>query len=265
MKHVVLIRHGQSLAQQAAKHHQNGSGKSKGSRYSRKNDPELQDCFLSHKGVQQAIDLSRNEILLKYHFDLICTSPLTRAIATTCLWQIYSLNHPRHHDQQQAEGAGSLVLPSSSVAPNTAAAAAAVTPIPIVVRAEISEAGSRIPENQGRRVHVIVKDLKEKLSSYSTNTTTLASSSFLLDEDWIDFSMLPDSWPNVDCGHGGMLESFTTWLNSRQEMNVAVVCHCHVIRWLLRNAIDRVPNCEPIECILTNDGRWMLKSDFLKK
>lgn len=259
MKHVILIRHGQSLAQQAAKHHQNSSGKSK-SRYSRKNDPGLQDCFLSHKGVQQAIDLSRNEILLKYHFDLICTSPLTRAIATTCLWQMYSLNHPRHHDQQQA-GAGSLVVPSSA-APNTAAAA--VTPVPIVVRAEISEAGSKLPENQGRRVHVIVKDLKEKLSSYSTNTTTLAPS-FLLDEDWIDFSMLPDSWPNVDCGHGGMLESFTRWLNSRQEMNVAVVCHCNVIRWLLRNAIDRVPNCEPIECILTNDGRWMLKKDILKE
>jgi hypothetical protein len=125
--------------------------------------------------------------------------------------------------------------------------------VAIVVRAEISEAGSKLPENQGRSVSAIVKDLKK--NNISTECI-----------DWIDFSMLPESWPNVvEYRHGNKLESFTSWLKSRQETNIAVVCHCNVIKWLLKNAIDRVPNCEPIECILTDDGRWMLLKPNVSK
>lgn len=73
MKQVVLIRHGESLGQIANK---NGISR---------RDPRLTDCFLSPKGIQQASELNENAILNKYQFDLICTSPLTRALATCCL------------------------------------------------------------------------------------------------------------------------------------------------------------------------------------
>mmetsp|Transcript_4767 Transcript_4767/g.9107 ORF Transcript_4767/g.9107 Transcript_4767/m.9107 type:complete len:242 (-) Transcript_4767:47-772(-) len=240
MKNVVLIRHGQSLAQTAR--HQGMSRK----------DPTLYDCSLSPKGIHQAIQLAFNDILLTYNFELICTSPLTRAIATTCLWQMHHHDHHRHHHDNMQYDQSTLSASASAPAP------ASAPTIRIVVCAEISEAGSNIPENQGRRIHAIIKDLKKNLG---------ISSECL--HDWIDFSMIPESWPNVEgyqYRHGGMLDRFTMWLNSRRERNIAVVCHFNIIKLLLRNSsIDRVPNCEPIECVLTEDGKWMLKSDVCNK
>merc|ERR1712032_906158 len=60
--------------------------------------------------------------------------------------------------------------------------------------------------------------------------------------------------------HG--VRSFLIWLPKRTEVNIAVVCHYNVIKWLLNNAVHRVPNCTPIECILTNDGELFLKSKY---
>ena len=247
MKQVVLIRHGQSLAQ---------SGLHQGLH---RKDPSLLDCFLSPKGIQQAIDLgSKNEILEEYNFDLICTSPLTRALATTCLFLFghstrRRRRHPTHGNDYEE------YFP------------------PVIARVEISEAGKNLPENQGRRVPVIQRELKKKMSlavgSFSTDHKSSSSSSSNNDisvsdcVDQIDFTMLPESWPEVDyrSGDGTRLENFKQWLlRSRKEMTIAVICHYNVIKWLLGNAIDRVPNCVPIECVLTHDGQLILKSDVSK-
>jgi hypothetical protein len=103
------------------------------------------------------------------------------------------------------------------------------------------------------------KDLKKKLA------LVCPSSSACIDH--IDFSLLPNSWPLVDdSGKSEIklkLDIFLKWFMEREEKNIAVVCHFNIIRWLLGNAIDRVPNCMPIECVLLDGtARLVLKSDY---
>ena len=223
MKKVILIRHGQSLGQTAR---ENGM--------SRK-DERLVDCFLSNRGVREAHGLRSNGTLQRCNFDLVCTSPLTRAVATCVL----ALGHITEHEIKNSAGG--------------------VATTPFLAHPSISEAGTGIPENTGREIPVLKKDLKKKLS------LVCPSSSACIDH--IDFSLVPNSWPLVDDSgkseKNRKLDIFLKWLMEREEKNIAVVCHYNIIRWLLGNAIDHVPNCMPIECVLL-DGtdRLVLKSDY---
>eukprot|EP00591_Stephanopyxis_turris_P006507 CAMPEP_0195507040 /NCGR_PEP_ID=MMETSP0794_2-20130614/567_1 /TAXON_ID=515487 /ORGANISM="Stephanopyxis turris, Strain CCMP 815" /LENGTH=216 /DNA_ID=CAMNT_0040633577 /DNA_START=38 /DNA_END=688 /DNA_ORIENTATION=- len=112
VKEVLLIRHGESQGQTA---------KSRG--LSRK-DPILTDCGLSRKGEKQAISLQSQ--LQHQEFDLICTSPLTRAM-TTCV-----LGLGKHAQRG----------------------------IPFVCHPDLAEIGGSIPENIARPVKNVVRDVK---------------------------------------------------------------------------------------------------------
>jgi len=238
MKTVVLIRHGQSLGQTA---YDNG--------ISRK-DKSLLDCFLTDQGIREALELRSNETIGRHNFDLVCTSPLTRAVATCVL----GLGHITEHEMEKsADG-----LPVT----------------PFIAHSYISEAGKGIPENHGRAISVLKKDLREKLSTDCPSSSSLLfcgcrrrlgsgcccnrhrnRNSCL---DHVDFSLLPSSWPVVKIRklkrEKDRIQMFLEWLAERDEKCIAVVCHFHIIIWLLNNSIDYVPNCEPIECVLLMDG-----------
>mmetsp|Transcript_29804 Transcript_29804/g.60504 ORF Transcript_29804/g.60504 Transcript_29804/m.60504 type:complete len:231 (+) Transcript_29804:1192-1884(+) len=209
MKKVVLIRHGESLGQIARK---NGISR---------RDPSLTDCFLSPKGIQQATELKGNAILNRYQFDLICSSPLTRALATCCL-AFGHLAEERNKDD-------------------------ACSTTTFVVNSDICEIGGRIPENQGRPLNKVLRAIRKELG--------WCISQHCLDR--FDFTSLPVSWPFHPKGRDGK-ENFIQWLRGRDETTIGVVCHYNTIRWLLQNAVDDVPNCHPIECILTDAGKLIL-------
>lgn len=240
MKNIVLIRHGESLGQTARRRGQSRS------------DPRLVDCFLSSKGIQEASQLRSNGILNQYDFDLVCTSPLSRALLTCIL----ALGHIIEDELLLEEKHQSGVLTFTST-PVPSITPTRTTRTPFIARADICEIGKGIPENQGRPLGPLVKDLKKKLSIVSSSAKCM---------DHIDFSMLPISWPEIEGTSSGRkhgVASFLAWLTSRPEENVAIVCHYNVIKWMLQNAIDRVPNCTPIECILTDEGELLLKSDLM--
>ena len=225
MKNIVLIRHGQSLGQTAR---ENGIDR---------NDERLTDCFLSKKGIRQASELRSDATLSRYNFDLVCTSPLTRAVATCVL----ALGHITEREIEQSAGS--------------------VPTTPFIAHSHISETGTGIPENIGRDIFVVKNDLKRKLSMITPPALACL--------DHIDFSLIPDSWAHVgDCwrveksSKKRKLEIFLKWLLEREEKTIAIVCHYNIIRWLLGNSIDRVPNCVPIECVLMDDSRLVLKSDY---
>jgi len=130
-----------------------------------------------------------------------------------------------------------------------------VTSTPFIACAAISEVGTDVPENKGRDVQVLLGDLTNKLSLVWPSTLCL---------DHIDFSMLPESWPEIEHDKSAKkkeLERFLEWIANRQEENIAVVCHHNVIKWMLDNSIHMVPNCVPIECVLTDDAGLLLKSE----
>ena len=221
MKNIVLIRHGESLGQTANK------------RGMSRKDESLADCFLTRKGVHQALALRSNAKLSSYNFDLVCTSPLTRAVATCAL------------------GMGNLAEN------DTKSSRDGVRVTRFVAHASISEAGTGIPENRGREIQSVKEDLKRKLSRISPPSLACI--------DQIDFSLLPESWPQV--GESGSsakkrkLDLFLEWLlTQRREQTIAIFCHWHIIRWLLGDQIDHVPNCMPIECVLLDTARLVLKS-----
>lgn len=231
MKNVVLIRHGQSLGQTARVHG-----------ISRK-DPSLTDCFLSSRGIQQASQLRSNEVLNRYDFDLVCTSPLSRALSTCILAQ----GHIIQKDMQAKTNTDPV-----EHSPRT------IRTTSFLACPDICEFGKGIPENHGRPLAVLRKDLKKKLSVISSPSTAQCI-------DYIDYSTMPLSWPENDNNsfdHKLRVRSFLNWLSNRTEVNVAVVCHYNVIKWMLNNSIERVPNCRPIECVLTNDGELYLKSTY---
>ena len=258
MKNIVLIRHGESLGQTARK------------RGMSRSDPSLQDCFLSSRGVREAQQLRSNDILQQYSFDLVCVSPLIRALSTSIL----GLGHIIEQEEQDKEDIDQRQHQRHSN-----------TRIPFIARADICEFGGSIPENHGTPLRKLIKSVKEKLS-------TLSGPSSVDCLHHIDFSMLPLSWPdtntntntktNIDGKRNGKrkdkgkgnrngkgkgnhkqgIESFMSWLSERPEENIAIVCHYNVIRWMLQNVIHHVPNCKPIECILTDEGELILKSRF---
>mmetsp|Transcript_28626 Transcript_28626/g.77521 ORF Transcript_28626/g.77521 Transcript_28626/m.77521 type:complete len:234 (+) Transcript_28626:195-896(+) len=222
MKNIVLIRHGESLGQSA---HRNG--------ISRK-DPSLVDCFLSREGVRQAIALRSDPVLQAYKFDLICTSPLTRAIATCVL---------AFGDTVENEMDVEPPPPPSSNQGSR--------PTKFIAHSNITEVGREhkvLPENIARDIPTVKSDLTQKLAyRFPLSLGCL---------DRIDFSLLPESWPRPDGQRRGTrqkLTIFLQWLSQREEENIAVVCHFNIIRALLGDRSYRVDNCVPIECILVDD------------
>jgi broad specificity phosphatase PhoE len=244
MKNIVLIRHGESLGQTAR---QRGIDRK---------DVTLTDCFLSSNGIRQATELRSNKVLQRYRFDLVCTSPLSRALATTVLGLGSMIEEERSMKQlwgQHAAAGGKALLASPRSSRKFT---------PFIACADICEFGGKIPENQGRPLHQLRKDLKQRLSIVArSSTTTLAL-------DSIDFTMLPPSWPDMTMIHDGTsdrIANFLAFLQMRPEKNIAIVCHCGTIKQMLKSTggIDRVPNCMPIECILTDEGELVLKSEFV--
>jgi len=276
MKNIVLIRHGESLGQTARK------------RGTSRSDPSLQDCFLSSRGVREAQQLRSNDILQQYSFDLVCVSPLTRALSTSIL----GLGHIIEQEEQDKEDIDQRQHQQRQHQRHSN------TRIPFIARADICEFGG-IPENHGTPLRKLIKSVKEQLSTVSGPSSVDCL-------HHIDFSMLPLSWPdtntntntnintntktktktktntqtNANTNIGGKgnrkgnrngkgkgnhkrgIESFMSWLSERPEENIAIVCHYNVIRWMLQNVIHHVPNCTPIECILTDEGELILKSRF---
>eukprot|EP00816_Leptocylindrus_hargravesii_P009196 CAMPEP_0196811436 /NCGR_PEP_ID=MMETSP1362-20130617/17526_1 /TAXON_ID=163516 /ORGANISM="Leptocylindrus danicus, Strain CCMP1856" /LENGTH=230 /DNA_ID=CAMNT_0042186731 /DNA_START=58 /DNA_END=747 /DNA_ORIENTATION=+ len=230
MKNIVLIRHGESLGQ-TARH-----------RGLSRSDPSLVDCFLTNKGIQQASQLRCDPTLTQYNFDLVCTSPLTRALSTCILALGHIIEGSNKDEGDKGEESSSPVSTSLGVANSTDPKEnpaqnkhlnSGIQPnrvqTPFVARADICEFGGKIPENHGRPVHKIVKDLEEKLAPL------LSSPSSAECLDYIDFSMLPPCWPKLgneqnSRKHSG-IERFLSWLAGRPEETVAVVCHYNVIKW----------------------------------
>mmetsp|Transcript_15951 Transcript_15951/g.20247 ORF Transcript_15951/g.20247 Transcript_15951/m.20247 type:complete len:251 (+) Transcript_15951:75-827(+) len=205
MKNIVLIRHGESLGQTA---------RARG--VSRQRDDSLTDCFLSQKGIQQAYDL-RGEISdlhNEYKFELICMSPLTRAVAT-CVLGLGHLSEQRAAEEQEGQGEA----------------------VPFLCHPDLAETGGRIPENQGRPIKKVVKDIEQKLCHFPSTYEAVND---------IDFSLLPSSWPR----HQGEVAYFMEWLGTRMETSIAIVCHHNVIQALLGYACERIPNCVPLQCIM---------------
>jgi len=205
MKNIILIRHGESLGQVA---------KARGR--SRKH-PDLLDCFITQKGIGQASQL-KDSI---QNIDLVCTSPLTRAI-TTC-----ALAFGNIADQELEEEGATITTP-------------------FICHPDLAEVGSSIPENMGRPIKKVLKDIKRTLP-YCEEISCL---------DKIDFSLLPKSWPDIGkpkslTNHS--LMNFLEWLNSRPETNIVVVCHYNVIIRLLNRAVNFVENCSPILCTMNED------------
>jgi len=218
MKNIVLIRHGESLGQAAS------------SRGRSRKDPDLLDCFLSEKGIYQAIGLSNNPPNLNgepMKFDLVCVSPLTRAVSTCLL----GLGH----------------IPAQQLEEDR------IMTTQFICHPDLAEIGGSIPENRGRAINTVVRDVRQKLKHY-VDTSCL---------DIIDFSLLPPSWPEITktaskskskskTKKKSSAMNFIEWLHDRPEENIAVVCHFNVIRKLLHNAVSP-ENCVPITCVM-NDG-----------
>ena len=145
-----------------------------------------------------------------------------------------------------------------------------------VCHPDLAETGGNIPENQGRAVSTVLRDVRHKLNGYTDDGMACL--------DRIDFSLLPTSWPDrivasnsnsnsnrpkkrSGAKHGRHDGSqpqsqhrFLEWLRHRPERTVAVVCHFNVIHTLLRYRLtDRVENCCPIVCLMdTNSGDLQL-------
>jgi hypothetical protein len=154
MKNVVLIRHGESLGQIA---------RERG--VSRKH-PSLEDCLLGSKGVREASQLRSNDVINQYKFDLVCTSPLSRALATCVL----ALGHIQITERENQDN---IDLQKSN---NTRTTSPATSTTPFLARSDICEFGKGIPENRGRPLDILV-----------------SSPSYTKCIDEIDFSMIGPS------------------------------------------------------------------------
>jgi len=154
--------------------------------------------------------------------ELIVSSPLTRAASTASL--IFRSLAAQEDVQQQQ--------------------------VPFIIRPEIREAGSKIPENQARSARDVIDSL-QRLPAPVPGIDT-----------WIDWTHLPDTWPNnADERRVSRVEkdaqwgSFNEFLRSRPEQTIAVVCHFMVINSMLRGQISQnVENCVPFECELREEG-----------
>lgn len=201
--------------------HGESKGQAAGSRGTPRTDPSLLDADLTRKGRNQAneIDSLLGEDVMS-SIQLIVSSPLTRALNTAL---VGFKNRPQDCN--------------------------------IIVRYDIREVGSKIPENIPRPIKDVLKDL-----SYLPRTDEL---------DYHTFK--PEEWPpsnNVSCGSkkkkrvishsrhtvNDSIRNFLLWLSQeRAERTIAVVCHYNVIRSMLSPAIHPT-NGIPIACQLNDNG-----------
>ena len=261
MKNIVLIRHGESLGQTARER-----GKSR-------NDPSLLDCFLTSKGIRQAQHLGhalKQQQQQKqqeedhgdshdFGFDLVCVSPLTRALATCML----GFGHILEDTKQE----GGVIPLDDNHACNNAIASTRTrthtrtrTRIPFICHPGLAETGGSIPENHGRPFSIVISDIKKKLKRYDPNVGTYITH--------VDLSLLQPQqqeegggktgssttsatlWPPSSHDEKLTRRDFLKWLHDRPEQNIAIVCHHNVIRTLLRYQVDSVLNCMPISCVM---------------
>ena len=231
MKNITLLRHGESLGQTA---YHNGIDRQK--------DPSLHDCFLSQKGIGQACQLRKtiDELHNEEKFELVCVSPLTRAIAT-CVLGLGHLSETCMNDDDadikdlSCEGKNQLHH-QQRLQGKTAS-------IPFICHPDLAESGGRIPENKGRPIKKVMRTIEENLSFISPSYAAVHS---------IDFSLLPEKWPR----YHGYVSTFIEWLHQRPETNIAVVCHHNVIKALCgRGQVREVFNCIPVQCVLV-DGDY---------
>jgi broad specificity phosphatase PhoE len=204
-KNITLIRHGESLGQTARR------------RGISRKDPQLQDCFLSPKGISEA---SQIQYMLNHSpsepIELVIVSPLTRALATTVL----GLGHLKSEGYEQNP--------------------------PFICHPDLAETGGSIPENMGRPINQVRRDLQRELQYYGDEGSVADV------VESIDFSLVPPSWPSSSKEeiHSSAAGTFLQWLHARQERVIVVVCHHNVILSLLRYTITHVPNATPITCLM---------------
>lgn len=219
MKNIVLIRHGESLGQTARMN-----------RINRQKDPILTDCFLSQRGINQACHLRKeiNDMHSQIKFDLVCVSPLTRAIATCVL------------------GLGHLSAACTMDEDDEAKSESSSGSVPFFCHPDLAETGGRIPENIGRPLKHVKKSIEDNLNYVSPSYAAVES---------IDFSLVPSSWPRIRQGN---VQYFMEWISQRPEKNIAVVCHHNIILSLLGYRVDRVSNCVPIRCTMVDGDLRLL-------
>merc|ERR1711871_497855 len=142
---------------------------------------------------------------------------------------------------------------------------------PVVAHPNIIERGSGIPENMPSSLSTLFRSPLSAVPGFSD----------------IDFSLIPDGWPDFPCdvsneatfekgrdGRGSRQEGannkrakgqgqgradtrsadFVEWLTQRPEDEIIVVCHHNTIQELLRAECGRVDNCFPIACCIGVDG-----------
>ena len=183
----------------------------------RKTDPRLVDCGLTRKGESQAWSLRNffSEAELD-SIQLVVSSPLTRALQTALLG-----------------------FPTKD----------------ILVRYDLRELGSRIPENTPRKIEQVLRELEpiiiERHETVSLDVTSLQ----------------PPNWPaagprNNNRGSDRIREAFRWLYQEREESIVALVCHYNVIRSaVLDGAQLRPRNAAPIQCSLYPGGELVAVSE----
>lgn len=213
---IILVRHGESIGN-ACKNYG----------LTRK-DPKLLDCGLTPKGESQADNIRYylSKQGLDQNIDLICTSPLTRAIETAArgfsFWWCV---------KNKEVGKGENATPSP----------------PIICHPALKERGEKLPENRARQIKDVKKDLRKKYSRRDPHVTNFINN--------IDFSLLPENWPNMN--QKLRVEDFIDWIQNSEEHSdkkvVVVVCHFCIIQLLVSQEIRgylRIINGIPIVCTL---------------
>jgi len=280
-KRVVLIRHGESLGQTASRRG-----------VDRKRDASLVDCSLSPNGINQAFSLKQqllrvlcnddddddDDDMQNISFELVCVSPLTRAITTCVLGLSYLVQDSTESFQTKSSNHAIQKTGSNKSSSTTS----------FICHTSIAETGGSIPENKGRPIATVVKDIHHSIQDFPLSQTCLTQ---------IDFSLVPSCWPDVNRKDGAekkghettsspskmikskrkknnkstnstpttttsnvtkisssrnKLQDFLEWLYQRPETNIAIVCHHNVILHLTGHQLKSggVPNCVPIVCYL---------------
>lgn len=113
--------------------------------------------------------------------------------------------------------------------------------VPFQIYFGIREIGSSIPENQPRKSKDVVQAL-ERIGEVDA-------------AGWVDFDTnAPEGWPNVNEQKTRGWADFYSFLLSRPEEVIVVVCHFNVINSMLGVGTVHPANCTPYECALTPDG-----------
>jgi broad specificity phosphatase PhoE len=197
-KTIFLIRHGQSLGQVA--------------KYKiRQTDVALTDCGLTGLGREQASNI-RELLKNEEPIQLVVTSPLTRAMHTTCL----------------AFG-GDEVMMDTEDTEDIETRPPPSLPLPILCHYHLREVGSMIPENIPRPMAQVLRDLRT--AGVPDHVVSRIDTTSLRPESWPHRHDTPPRVVRRD-----RIGQVLQWLAmARTETCIAVVCHYHVIRAALHD------------------------------